>query len=307
MVEQVDESVTSLIKSPTHQAMEPEIRRRWKALEFEYAKRLRECSVQERKSLYTEAYSAVSELAVERFKSDRPEDRTAGTSKKTVALISKFVDKNDRVLEVGSGRGYTCFMLSPQVKSVVGIEVSSSGIKESRDISAQMGLKNVEFKQISATDIAENFGPDSFNICTCIDVLEHLHPEDAKEHLYQAFSILKPGGRYFIQMPNRLTGPHDITKTEFPDAKEALGFHLNESTYKDVVHLMKAIGFTKFRIVIWLKTIPWSPKRPIKLFYQIGTTAEFIFRLLPTSLHFSLLEEALAIRLVAYKPTSPQR
>lgn len=304
---QVGESSLSSTESPATQAMEPDIRVRWKALEFEYAKRLRECPAHDRKALYTEAYSAVSELAVERFKSDRPEDRTAGTSKKTVALIAKFVDKNDRVLEVGCGRGYTCFMLSPQVESMVGIEVSTSGIRESREISSRMGLENVEFKQISATDLVENFTPDSFNICTCIDVLEHLHPEDAKEHLYQAFSILKPGGRYFIQMPNRLTGPHDITKTEFPGAKKALGFHLNESTYKEVVGLMKTIGFNKFRIVIWLKTIPWLPKRPTNLFYQVGTTAEFIFRLLPAFMHFSLLEEALAIRLVAYKPVSPRR
>lgn len=303
----VDESSRSSIKSPGKPATEPDVKRRWKALEFEYAKRLRECPVQERRALYIEAYSAVSELAVERFKSDRPEDRTAGTSKKTVALISKFTHKTDRVLEVGCGRGYTCFMLSSHVKSLIGIEISNSGIRESRAISSQMGLKNIEFKQISATDLVDNFEPNSFNICTCIDVLEHLHPEDAKDHLYQAFKVLKPGGIYFIQMPNRLTGPHDITKTEFPDAKEALGFHLNESTYKEIISLMKAIGFVKFRIVIWLKTIPWLPKRPTNLFYQVGTTAEFIFRVLPTFLHSSLLEEALAIRLVAYKPISTRR
>lgn len=276
------------------------------ALEFEYAKRLRECPVQERKALYVEAYSAVSELAVERFQSDRPEDRTAGTSKKTITLILKFIDKNDNVLEIGSGRGYTCFMLSPYVKSIVGIEVSSSGIKESQDISTKMGLTNVEFKQISATDLIDHFESNHFNICTCIDVLEHLHPDDAREHLQQAFSILKPGGKYFIQMPNRLTGPHDITKTELPDAKAALGFHLNESTYREVIGLMKTIGFEKIRIVVWLKTIPWKPKRPTNLYYQIGTAAEFLFRLSPAFLHFSLLEEALAIRLVACKPRVPR-
>lgn len=294
-----------LPEASTKQIVEQDVRRHWKALEFEYAKRLRECPVQDRKALYIEAYSTVSELAVERFKSDRPEDRTAGTSPKTVSLILKFVNKDDDALEVGSGRGYTCFMLSPHVRSIIGVEVSSSGIKESRTISKEMGLENVQFQQISATDLIDAFGPSRFNICTCIDVLEHLHPDDAKEHLYQAFSVLKPGGRYFVQMPNRLTGPHDITKSEFPDAKEALGFHLNESTYREVVGLMRDIGFEKFRIVIWLKTIPWLPKRPTQLFHQIGTTAEFVFKLLPTPMRFSLLEEALAIRLVAYKPKAP--
>ena len=96
----------------------------WKRLEFHYANCLREASAEKRRGLYYEAYSAVSKLAMERFESSNPEDRTAGTSKRLIKLLSHIVDKNDNVLEIGCGRGYTCLMLAPYVMSMVGTEVS---------------------------------------------------------------------------------------------------------------------------------------------------------------------------------------
>jgi SAM-dependent methyltransferase len=274
----------------------------WKVLEFEYAKRLRESiSINERKRLYTEAYSAVSILALQRFSSDKPEERTAGTSKSLVKLLSKIVDKNDDVLEIGCGRGYTCLMLAPYVKSMVGIEVSDSAIMESMKILLQDRIGNAEIKQVSAIDIDDNFESEEFSVCLSIDVFEHLHPDDAREHLAQVFQVLRPGGRYIIIMPNRLTGPHDITRTEFPDAKEALGFHLNESTYKEVIELSRTIGFDKFLIFCSLR-IPGLQTKPIILPYQFGIIAEIVFRILPPFLRLPVIEKVLSIRLIAYKP-----
>jgi predicted SAM-dependent methyltransferase len=81
-------------------------------------------------------------------------------------------------------------------------------------------------------ELVERFRPQSFSLAVSIDVVEHLHPDDAREHVKQVFQLLRPGGRYMIFMPSRLDGPHDITAQEYPDAKRALGFHLNESTYR---------------------------------------------------------------------------
>ena len=56
-------------------------------------------------------------MAIQRFKSDNPEHRTAGTSKQLVQLLSQILKKNDHVLEIGCGRGYTCLKLAPSVMS----------------------------------------------------------------------------------------------------------------------------------------------------------------------------------------------
>ena len=96
----------------------------------------------------------------------------------------------------------------------------------------------------SALDLTTHFAPETFTAAISIDMLEHLHPEDAQEHLFQVFSILKPGGKYIIVSPNRVTDPHDITKLEFPDVLEPMGFHLNETTYRDLSRVMKGIGYS---------------------------------------------------------------
>jgi predicted SAM-dependent methyltransferase len=42
--------------------------------------------------------------------------------------------------------------------------------------------------------------------------MEHLHPDDAFEQLKQIYTALTPGGLYICTTPNRLTGPHDVSK-----------------------------------------------------------------------------------------------
>jgi len=277
----------------------------WKWLEFQYAKQLRESGVNERRRLYNEAYSAVSKLAIERFKSSDPEDRTAGTSKLLVNLLSQMVDKHDNVLEIGSGRGYTCLMLAPYVMSMVGTDVSEPSIIESKAILSRHRVKNVEIKHVSAFELTGNFSDNEFSVCISIDVVEHLHPEDAKEHLRQVFHVLKPGGRYIIIMPNRLDGPHDITREEFPEARYALGFHLNESTYRQMTKIMRAIGFDSFQVFLPLR-IPKKGVRPLIMPYQFSIVSEILYRMLPDCLRPRILNKIIPIRLVAHKPATCQ-
>ena len=189
---QVGESSLSSTESPATQAMEPDIRVRWKALEFEYAKRLRECPAHDRKALYTEAYSAVSELAVERFKSDRPEDRTAGTSKKTVALIAKFVEKNDRVLEVGCGAGYFLEKLLQQGKKVQGVELNTAAAAFARE-------REVPVAAVALEDFAAQHR-ESFAAVCLFQVIEHV--AEPLEFLDHALTCLQPGGLLVLCVPN---------------------------------------------------------------------------------------------------------
>jgi 2-polyprenyl-3-methyl-5-hydroxy-6-metoxy-1,4-benzoquinol methylase len=273
----------------------------WKKLEFSYAKRLRECNAQERKKLYFEAYSVVSKLGAKEFSSDNPEERTAGTSKEFVQLLSHMVDKEQRVLEIGCGRGYTCLKLAPYIMSMVGIEVSESAIIESKELLSKNKIKNIEIRQISAIELKNNFNKNEFDTCISIELIEHLHPEDAKEHLKQVFLVLKPGGKYIINMPNRLSGPHDITKEEFPDEKKALGFHLNESTYKEMINIMRSIGFNRFKVFYPIK-LSKKDVRPLIAPYQLGFACEIFFENLPNLFRHNFLKKLLTINIVAYKP-----
>jgi len=271
-----------------------------KELEFEYGKRLRESSALERKVLYAEAYSVVSDLAKQRFTSTDPECRTAGTSKRLVQVLSQIVKQDETILEIGSGRGYTCLMLAPFVKSITGIEVSDPSIAEAKELISGNGISNAALKHISAFELTDHFRASEFNVCISIDVVEHLHPEDALEHFNQVHTVLKPGGKYIIIMPNRLDSPHDITREEYPGSKTALGFHLNESTYREIIKDLKNSGFKKFQTLLYRYS-----KKEIKALLLpgvFGKLFEFMYRIIPGSFRIGIVRKLIGIRLLAYKP-----
>jgi hypothetical protein len=56
---------------------------------------------------------------------------------------------------------------------------------------------------------------------------------------------LKPGGRYLVVTPNRLSGPHDISRA-FDDV--ARGFHLKEYTYGELSRALRQAGFRRVRV-----------------------------------------------------------
>lgn len=268
-----------------------------KRLEFDYADRLRKASANERRALYAEAYAEVGALRT--FRSERPEDRTAGTSKDLVEQLAQLFRPDEHILEVGCGRGYTCMMLAPHVGSITGTDVSAPALTEARELLRQRGLGNAAIEDVSALELRDRFGARRFDAALSIEVVEHLHPDDAAEHFRQVFDLLRPGGRYAIVMPSRLDGPHDITREEFPAMQQALGFHLNESTYRDVVRALRAAGFRRFRSILRI------PGRRSNRIACVPAAASMLFEAawqrLPM-LRRRRLARLIEIRLVAIKP-----
>jgi SAM-dependent methyltransferase len=71
-------------------------------------------------------------------------------------------------------------------------------------------------------------------------LMEHLHPDDAAAQLDGIVRALRPGGIYLCITPNRVSGPHDISKY-FDEV--ATGFHLKEYTFAELSALLRAAGF----------------------------------------------------------------
>jgi 2-polyprenyl-3-methyl-5-hydroxy-6-metoxy-1,4-benzoquinol methylase len=224
--------------------------KRWAALEIEYGRRLRASTREQRKSLYAEAYSEVSKARMETVVSTDPEKRTAGTSRELVAILARICHRQQRVLEVGCGRGYTCWQLAPHVKEIIGTDVSEPSLAEARDLLSAHSVNNASVMAATADTLTDHFAPESFDTVLSIEVFEHLHPEDGEQHLREVYALLKPGGSYVVFTPNRLTGPTDATRDIFPNAVETMGFHLNETTNGDLIAQMQKIGFGRFRSVV---------------------------------------------------------
>lgn len=273
----------------------------WQTLEFEYAKRLRECPAADRRALYDEAYSRVAAAAVDRFKSDDPADRTAGTSVRLVDALSQLVSADDKVLEVGCGRGYTCLGLAPRVASVVGTDVSQPVLQEARDLLQSHGVTNTDIRHAYADDLTEVFPRESFTKAISIDVVEHLHPEDARLHFKQVNEVLKPGGEYIIVMPNRTNGPHDVTKHIYPEAAEPLGFHLNESTYGDMTRSLAEAGFQGFRSFCFTSKRGTRPLQTKCISPRWNMLAETLYKITPGPIRRRIPKQLIGIHLIARK------
>lgn len=270
-----------------------------KRLEFYYGRLLRESTMEHRKELYKEAYSKVSECALERFTCNDPEKRTAGTSQEIVQLIRQNVDKNDSILEIGCGRGYTCLKLAPFVKEIIGIDVSDSSVAEATNVLNMNNIENAEIRKLSAMELDNQFQRAQFDVCISIDVYEHLHPEDGIQHIEQVFKVLRAGGKYIAFIPNRLNGPHDITKTELPEATEAMGFHLNETTYSELSEVFKEIGFRKIGALYRMRIFNFLVA--VKLHYRISTFIEALYNRIQITVLKKILNRFLFIRIIAQK------
>ena len=122
-----------------------------------------------------------------------------------------------RVLDVGCGTGYGSAMVASRVHEVVGIDTSEEAVAWAR---AKHELDNLEFMTMPATRLS--FPDASFDAAYSIQVIEHM--KDVELHLSEMVRVLKPGGRFVVATPNKLTyspkGLHNPFHLREYDARE---------------------------------------------------------------------------------------
>jgi SAM-dependent methyltransferase len=101
-----------------------------------------------------------------------------------------------RVLEIGSGRGTLLQWLLSKGIDAVGTEISSERVTE-----ALARFPDLPLTRVSGVHLP--FGDESFDRVLSFDVFEHIADSDA--HLREVCRVLKPGGWYLLQTPNKWT------------------------------------------------------------------------------------------------------
>ncbi len=102
------------------------------------------------------------------------------------------------VLEVGPGTGFTAYRLARLVKSLTIVDVAAPNIARLR---RSLSIPNVEL--VCADLCAPGLAPvlqRQFDVVEAIEVLEFL--PDPRTALQNMGSVLRPGGRLFLQFPN---------------------------------------------------------------------------------------------------------
>ncbi len=219
----------------------PELLKEHYEIEKELASRLRESSREERSTLYASLYDELYRRIPSHSQSAQQQssqDVTAMVSPQW-RFLRRFLRKDSVFLEIGAGDCAISLAAAKFVKKVYALEVSEEITK------SLIGPQN--FELILSDGCSIPLPTAGVSIAYSHQVMEHLHPDDALEQLANIHNILMSQGIYICVTPNRLSGPHDISK-HFDLV--ATGFHLKEYTNTELSNLFKQAGFSKVRAYV---------------------------------------------------------
>ncbi len=205
-------------------------------LEKQLAAQLKNANREERKRLYGELYDKLFSEITFHPQISRKDDVEASHREvsRKMRLVSRFLKPESDFVEIGPGDCSFSIAASAQVKRVRALDVSSEITK--RDNLPQ------NFELVLYDGCLIPWQDCSVDLIYSNQLMEHLHPEDAELQLKEIARVLQPGGQYVCITPNRLSGPHDVSK--YFDSV-ATGFHLKEYTYTDLYTAFKQAGFSK--------------------------------------------------------------
>lgn len=99
-----------------------------------------------------------------------------------------------RILEIGSGTGSLLSRLRAEGYDAVGVDVNARLLEEARRWHGDLPVQQVD-------GTALPFPDGSFDIVMSFDVFEHIPDSDA--HLREVRRVLRDGGSYLVQTPNK--------------------------------------------------------------------------------------------------------
>ncbi len=159
-------------------------------------------------------------------------------------FLRRFLHKNTVFLEIGAGTCAISLAAAQRVKKVFALEVSKEITRHVKS------SENFELVLFDGFDIP--LPAESINVAFSDQVIEHIHPDDLLEQLMSIHSVLANRGMYICITPNRLNGPHDISR-HFDVV--ATGFHLREYTNSELSDLFKQAGFSKVKAYVGIPAL----------------------------------------------------
>lgn len=107
-----------------------------------------------------------------------------------------------RIIEVGSGSGFTSLALAKKGALCAFLDVSAASLKIVKDNFINMGLQVPECYNEDA--LSNHIPSNSFDIVWNGGVIEHFYDDGKKKLILEMLRIAKPGGKVIILVPNAL-------------------------------------------------------------------------------------------------------
>ena len=208
------------------------------------ADKLRTAAPEERGRLYTSLYEELFRRVPDHPQLVTRDDAVARgiAIQMHLALLKPYLAPQSVYLEVGAGDCRFAAEIARRVKHVYAVEVSPTIVTQADSLP--------NFELVLSDGVSIPVPDDSVDIAFSNQLMEHLHPDDALAQLVNIHRALAPGGRYLCLTPNRLSGPHDVSR--YFD-KVATGFHLHEYTALELSRLFRQAGFREVYVLVRLR------------------------------------------------------
>jgi SAM-dependent methyltransferase len=197
--------------------------------------RLRGASREDRPSLYRAVYDDLFRLLPDHPQLVRKQspERAHRKISAQLGLLGPYLRSDAVFLELGAGDCAFSLEIAKRVKQVFAVDVSeqiTAGVQRPDNLTV-----------VICDGCTIPLPPNTVDAVYSNQLIEHVHPDDLVQQLESVRSVLRQNGTYLCVTPNRLNGPHDISKY-FDD--EATGLHIKEYTNAELQALFLAAGFS---------------------------------------------------------------
>jgi SAM-dependent methyltransferase len=209
-------------------------RRRHYEIERQLADRLRKSTGAERLRLYGEVYDELFQRVPDHIQLARARDEASRNEavEEKLRLLSRFLRPDTVFLEIGAGDCSLTEAVSKRVRISYALDVSAEIL--------QFHQKAPNIRAVLSDGCSTPVPDGTVTLAYSNQVMEHIHPDDARGQLANIYRALAPGGTYLCITPSRLNGPHDVSMY-FDNV--ATCFHLKEYTFRDLRDTFRSAGF----------------------------------------------------------------
>jgi len=176
--------------------------------------------------------------------------------------VLKLIGSGKKVLDLGCGDGLFSKEIAKLNNEVYGIDVSPLAIEKAKQQENPKLKLHFQIQDIFKLEFKDNF----FDTVIGLDLIEHLHPNQVKNHLKEVFRVLKPQGFYLIWTPPKSLGP------------TSLGLHLKEYFPKEIGDLLRSF---EFKVTLYeARFMLWGPVfsfLPFSLSFIVDLWEKFIY------------------------------
>ena len=186
----------------SHPTRSTEELKRHYEIERVLAHKLRHADRKERLELYPKLYDELYREVP--FLKTNPVTIDQGHLRATLRLLKPFLGQDKTFLEIGAGNMAVSREVVEHVSHVYALDVS-------KEFATALGPIPNKIDLIISDGISVPVPPASIDTAYSSQLMEHLHPDDAREQLKNIFVALKPGGSYLCNTPHQFNGPQDIS------------------------------------------------------------------------------------------------